>query len=155
MSGARERISSGRIRPVAILVVVSLLSGIMAASLLHRRGRDIAWAPDRVPRLGRSTATLAPGLHYLGRLFPSAAYCIETADGLVLIDSVVKPDAPVLRQELAELGLDWKRLRAILITHVHGDHTGGAGFLRAQTGAKIYAGRGDAAVLGEGTPREA
>ena len=27
--------------------------------------------------------------------------------------------------------------------------------MRAQTGAKIYAGRGDAAVLGEGTPREA
>ena len=72
MRRARGRISSGRMRPVAILIIVLLLSGIMAASLWHRRGRDIAWAPDRVPRLGRSTATLAPGLHYLGRLFPSA-----------------------------------------------------------------------------------
>src|SRR4051794_16443959 len=126
MSGARGRILSGRIRPFAILIVVVVLSGILAASLRHRRGQEIAWAPDRVPRLGRSTATLAPGLHYLGRLFPSAAYAVETTDGLVLIDSGVKPDAPVLRQQLAELGRDWKRLRAILITHVHGDHTGGA-----------------------------
>ena len=44
---------------------------------------------------------------------------------------------------------------AILLTHVHGDHSGGAEAMRAATGAKVYAGAGDAAVLRAGGPREA
>ena len=56
---------------------------------------------------------------------------------------------------MARLGLDWRRVRAVLLTHVHGDHTGGAEYLRANTGAKVYAGQGDAAVLRAGGPREA
>src|SRR5262249_49942933 len=43
----------------------------------------------------------------------------------------------------------------ILLTHVHGDHCGGAERLRGETGAKVYAGRDDAAGLRAGTPREA
>ena len=57
--------------------------------------------------------------------------------------------------QMAELGLDWKHVRAILLTHVHGDHSGGAEWLRAATGARIYAGEGDVPVLRSGKPREA
>jgi glyoxylase-like metal-dependent hydrolase (beta-lactamase superfamily II) len=46
-------------------------------------------------------------------------------------------------------------VRAILLTHVHWDHTGGAESLRAATGAKVYAGRGDAPTLRAGEPRKA
>ena len=42
-----------------------------------------------------------------------------------------------------------------MLTHAHGDHTGGAEHLRAETGAKVYAGEGDAGVLRAGGPREA
>ena len=51
--------------------------------------------------------------------------------------------------------LDWKKLHAILLTHVHADHSGGAQFLREATGAKVYVGRADAAILRAGEPREA
>jgi glyoxylase-like metal-dependent hydrolase (beta-lactamase superfamily II) len=56
---------------------------------------------------------------------------------------------------MAKLKLDWRRLRAILLTHAHGDHTGGAEALRKATGARSYAGQGDAGVLRAGKPREA
>src|SRR5262249_45058062 len=42
-----------------------------------------------------------------------------------------------------------------LLTHAHGDHCGGAEELRKRTGARVYAGSGDAAVLRAGEPREA
>ncbi len=105
--------------------------------------------------LGRSAMMVVPGIALLGGLDPSAAYIIETSEGLVLVDTGLAADAGPLRAQMAELGLDWRRVRAILLTHVHGDHTGGAAALRAATGAKVYAGAGDAAVLRAGGPREA
>lgn len=99
--------------------------------------------------------TLAPRIHMLGRLSPSVAYAIETPEGLVLVDSGLEPNAGSLREQLAELGLDVSRLRAILLTHAHGDHTLGARYLREMTGAKIYAGQGDSEVLRSGDSRDA
>jgi glyoxylase-like metal-dependent hydrolase (beta-lactamase superfamily II) len=80
---------------------------------------------------------------------------VETSDGLVLIDSGLDRDASRLKQQMTALGLGWRRVRAILLTHVHGDHSGGAEHLRTAAGAKVYAGKGDAAVLRAGRPREA
>jgi glyoxylase-like metal-dependent hydrolase (beta-lactamase superfamily II) len=114
----------------------------------HRKG-------TAVPVLDRHPVTLVPGLHYLGGLDPAAAYVVETSEGLALIDAGLDPEARFLKGEMASLGLDWKRLRAIFLTHVHGDHCGGAQHLRAATGARVYAGQGDAAVLRAGRPREA
>lgn len=114
-----------------------------------------AYHPRTVPPLSPAPVTLMPGIHLLGGLEPSAAYVVETSDGLVLIDSGLKPDASRLKEQMARLGLEWKRVRAILLTHVHGDHTGGAEYLRANTGAKVYAGEGDAPILRAGGPRDA
>ena len=103
-------------------------------------------APPLVPFPYR----LAPGICILGGLEPSAAYVIETTKGLVLVDAGLQSDAGLLKSQLEHLGLDWKQIRAILITHAHGDHSGGAERLRTETGARVYAGRGDAAVLRAG-----
>jgi glyoxylase-like metal-dependent hydrolase (beta-lactamase superfamily II) len=114
--------------------------------------------PPAIPRallLRPVAGTLVPGIHLLGGLSPAAAYVVETSEGLVLIDTGLEPDAGPLKREMELLGLDWRRLRAILLTHVHGDHTGGAEWLRSATGAKVYAGRADALVLKAGGPREA
>ena len=148
--------SLGRRRLLHAALVLVLAIGAILASMNWSRFRgDSTIDPQQVPRLGQSTVTLVPGLHYLGRLFPSAAYAIETSVGLVLIDSGVSPDAEPVRRELAGLGLDWRRIRAILLTHVHADHSGGAEFLRANTGAMIHAGAGDAESLRAGKPHEA
>ena len=111
--------------------------------------------PARVPFLASFALTVAPGIHMLGGLEPAAAYVVESSEGLVLIDTGLDPDAGPLRRQMAELGLDWKAVRAILLTHAHGDHSQGAQYLREQTGARVYAGQEDAAVLRAGGPHEA
>ena len=81
---------------------------------------------DRVPRLASEVMEVAPGLYMIGSMSPSAVYVIDTSEGLILVDSGLDSDAGFLKTEMAKLELDWKRVRAILISHAHGDHTGGA-----------------------------
>ena len=109
----------------------------------------------QVPLLAPKATTIAPGIHMLGGLQPSAVYVVETSEGLVLIDSGEDSNAKEVKAEMTKLGLDWREIRAILITHSHGDHSGGAEHLRSATGAKVYAGAGDSGVLKAGGPREA
>jgi glyoxylase-like metal-dependent hydrolase (beta-lactamase superfamily II) len=97
----------------------------------------------------------APGIHMLGRMSPSVVYVIETSEGLVLVDSGLAEDSGLLLQQFDELGLDSTQIQGVLLTHAHGDHTQGALRLKTLTNAKIYAGKGDCAVLREGGPREA
>jgi glyoxylase-like metal-dependent hydrolase (beta-lactamase superfamily II) len=98
---------------------------------------------------------IAPPVYLLGKTQPSPVYAVDTSDGLVLVDSGLEADAAAVKAQLAELGLEVGRLRAILLTHLHGDHSQGAQTLRSQTGAKVYAGRGDCDLLRRGGPREA
>jgi glyoxylase-like metal-dependent hydrolase (beta-lactamase superfamily II) len=104
--------------------------------------------------LDRKAVAIAPGVYLLGRMSPAAAYVVATSDGLILIDSGLEANARVVSEQLADLRLDASRLRAILLTHAHADHSLGAEQLRATTGAKVHAGRGDAEVLRQGGPRE-
>ena len=112
-------------------------------------------APRPVPPLGPETTTLANGLHMVRGLGPSVAYVVETSAGPVLIDSGLESDAATLKAEMARLLIDWRNTQAVLLTHVHGDHTGGAEAIRNAANAKVYAGKGDAAALRAGGPRDA
>jgi len=100
-------------------------------------------------------APIAPGIHFLNNLGPAAAYVVETSDGLVLVDSGLEADGAAITRDFRYRKLDLGRLRAILLTHAHGDHSLGARCLRQATGAKVYAGRDDCGVLRAGEPREA
>jgi len=108
-----------------------------------------------VPALETEALTLVPGVHLLGRTYPNAAYAVETGEGIVLVDTCKEEDAEPILKQLRVLRLDVSRLRLILLTHCHGDHTLGARHLKELTGARVYAGRGDADVLRTGGPPEA
>lgn len=112
-------------------------------------------AADELEVLAPAPGKVAQGVYLLGESAPSATYVIDTTDGLVLVDTGIENDAATVTMQLTRLHLDLGRLRAILLTHVHGDHSLGAEHMRAVTGAKICAGRRDAAPLREGRPREA
>jgi len=126
---------------------------VLVVGYLRRADRNLQGSS--IPLLGPAPITIVPGIHMLGGLNPAAVYVVETSEGLVLIDSGLEHDASLLKSQMADLGLDWKRIRAILLTHVHGDHSGGAQHLRQATGATVYAGSADAQVLRDGGPREA
>lgn len=155
MRGAMGRSRGWRWRrpavPGLLIVAWLLVGGGHRPALAGNDPVDLG----RVPALRPAAITIAPGIHMLGGLAPSAAYAVETPDGIVLVDSGLRPDAAPLKAQMATLGLDWRRVRAILLTHAHGDHTGGAEHLRGATGARVYAGAGDAGVLRAGGPWEA
>jgi len=142
-------------------------TGLTALALLAVAG---AWfwlkpATTRVPdpvhsnpalsRLLPMPVQVATGIYLPGESPPAAVYMVDTAEGLVLVDSGLESSADGLIDQLTRLGFDIGRLRAILLTHVHGDHSLGAERLRALTGATIYAGRGDCEPLRAAGPREA
>ncbi len=133
---------------LALAVVVTASSCIVA--LVVRRRVAAEPAP-----LASTTKTIVPGVHMLSDLGPSAAYAIESSAGLILVDAGLEPQATRLKSDLADLGLDWRALVAIFLTHAHGDHCGGAEALRKSTGAQIYAGASDAEVIRSGGPRDA
>jgi glyoxylase-like metal-dependent hydrolase (beta-lactamase superfamily II) len=151
LTGSRRR---RRTVVTAMMSVVVALVGFTGWLWCSAR-IDASFSRSRVSRLVRASVRVAPGLYMLGDLAPSAVYVIESSKGLILVDSGLDEDAGPVKAEMAKLGLDWRRVRAILLTHAHGDHAGGAEALRLATGAKIYAGAGDVAVLAEGGPREA
>ena len=144
-----------RSRTAVALLLVGITVFVFAGYIWYRAGGLALFSASRVPTLARSAAPVVPGIYILGGLAPSVAYVVETSQGLVLVDSGLDDDAGLLKSQMTALGLDWKRVRAILLTHVHGDHSGGAEALRAATGAKVYAGAGDAQVLKDGQSRAA
>jgi len=155
MPGSMTRLVGKRPKLGVSLSLLALASALFAAYQFFRYGKGSAFSATSVPRLGQSSIEVVPGITILGVLKPSAAYVIETSEGLVLVDSGLDADAGLLKSEMAKRGFDWKRVRAIFLTHIHGDHSGGAEALRSATGAKVYAGAGDVPVLKSGQSPDA
>jgi glyoxylase-like metal-dependent hydrolase (beta-lactamase superfamily II) len=147
--------------PILCLAIGGLsLAGLSAMSIAYRTppvaGRA-KLAMDRIEfdgnvLLAPRPVTVAPGVHQLGAMTPSAVYVIDTSAGLVLVDAGLADEHDLLIRQMADLRLDPSRVCAILLTHAHGDHCQGAMPLKRKTGARIYAGRDDAQVLGDGGP---
>ena len=65
-------------------------------------------------------------------------WLIETSDGLILIDSMWDDrDAKLIEEGIKGFGLDPKDLKYIILSHGHGDHYGGANYLRNKYAAKV------------------
>lgn len=137
------------------LALLGIVVAVFASLVLWRPRASFTPRPSRIfSSLLPAPIALAPGVYLLGKNAPAAVYLIETSQGLVLVDSGLEANAEVVREQIGQLGFDLKQLRAILLTHVHADHSLGAEHLRSLTGATVYAGQGDAEALRLGGPRE-
>lgn len=72
-------------------------------------------------------------------------WAIDTSEGIILIDTLSsEEDAKrVIVENMRRVKLDPARIRTIIITHNHGDHYGGAAYLKSLSGAKIGMSRED------------
>jgi glyoxylase-like metal-dependent hydrolase (beta-lactamase superfamily II) len=135
---------------VLVAATVALLAGVV---WLRPRGFSPRAAP-LAEALEPDAVALGPGVYLLGKSQPAAVYLVETSEGLLLVDSGLEANASLVLEQISRLGFDAGRIKAILLTHVHADHSLGANRLRALSGAKVYAGRADSVPLQAGEPRE-
>lgn len=77
-------------------------------------------------------------LAFLGVSGVIGSYLIEAGEELVLIETGPASTFPALREEVERLGFSLEEIDKVFLTHIHLDH-GGAAWLMAQLGAKIYA----------------
>jgi hydroxyacylglutathione hydrolase len=82
------------------------------------------------------------------------AFVVDRGDDLFMVDAGYETNAPALVDDLRRQGLDPARLRAIILTHGHPDHVGGAVYFRERFGTPVVAGAHDADLLAAGRPLE-
>ncbi len=76
-------------------------------------------------------------LNFQGKTQTIASYLIRHSTGVVLIESGPGSSLPGLQAGLAANGLSVSDVTHVLLTHIHLDHAGAAGWL-ARQGAQIY-----------------
>lgn len=72
-----------------------------------------------------------------------AAYVLETAEGLIVIDSLYGKWVDHLIAGITTLGLEPSTIRYVIVTHGHFDHAGGAAELQGRYGAQVVMTRED------------
>jgi glyoxylase-like metal-dependent hydrolase (beta-lactamase superfamily II) len=92
---------------------------------------------------------LVPGIYAISLGFVNA-FLLDLGE-LTLIDTGIPGSEKKILRALAELGKPPAALRHILITHLHGDHTGGLPALQRASGAQTYMHPSEAADYAGGT----
>jgi glyoxylase-like metal-dependent hydrolase (beta-lactamase superfamily II) len=90
---------------------------------------------------------IVPGVNQLSLRFVNC-FLLQTDDGTVLVDTGMPEHGPGILQEIRAAGLELPK--HILITHCHPDHAGGLAFLKAETGARVWAHPRDAEMIEDG-----
>ena len=78
------------------------------------------------------------------------AHVVSRGEAFFMVDAGLEANAPALAEDLRSEGFDPARLRAIILTHGHADHAGGAAWFRRQFGTRIIAGEADVPILAAG-----
>jgi len=78
------------------------------------------------------------------------AHVLVAGGRALLVDAGTQQDAQALDRDLAKQGIDPETIVAVVLTHGHVDHAGGAKWFRDHYGTPIVAGADDAELLARG-----
>ncbi len=140
MTGSRQ--SAGRM--AALSLKFATLAGMSMGAAMAAGAPDVAAmnAPQKPFQIYGNT-------YYVGTA--GIASVLVTSDyGHVLVDTGLPESAPLIAQNIQQLGFELDDVKAIVFSHAHRDHVGGAAELQRLTGAQIYALRPAEAVLRTG-----
>lgn len=111
-----------------------------------------------IPRDTESPAELASGglqLQHVS-LGSVSAYVLLRGDEAAIVDTGQSGSAQAILDGLGAVGASWANVQHVVLTHNHGDHTGGlAGVLEAAPGATVYAGDADLGSIRSSAPLQA
>ncbi len=84
------------------------------------------------------------------------AFVFRQDDGWLLLDCGLgdKATAEVLDAALAEIGIEWRAITKIVVSHMHPDHFGGAARARRLSGAPVYMNSIEAKLVSPRDPDE-
>ena len=88
---------------------------------------------------------VADGVYQVAR--GSRAFLIDGDEGVTLIDTGLPWATGRIRQGIASMGRSVADITAIVLTHSHADHTGGAAELKRSSGAELYCAAADQAAV--------
>ncbi|MER2598685.1 MAG: MBL fold metallo-hydrolase [Caldilineales bacterium] len=77
-------------------------------------------------------------LHFQGQPQVIAAYVLRGPHGVALVETGPASCYPALKAGLRALGIEVSEIRDILLTHIHLDHAGAAGWLARESGATVH-----------------
>jgi metallo-beta-lactamase class B len=77
-------------------------------------------------------------LYFLGNYWTSS-YAVKTSDGIVVIDALDNADEAehYIEGGLRKLGLNPADIKYVIVSHAHGDHYGGANYLKQKFNPRI------------------
>ncbi|MFC3077016.1 subclass B3 metallo-beta-lactamase [Phenylobacterium terrae] len=122
------------------LALAAAVPSVSAAQDAHQR---VEWNRPAAP------FRITGEVYYVGTA-GLAAYLIADPKGHVLIDGGLPESAPLIANNIEQLGFRLSDIRYLLINHSHFDHSGGLAELKQRSGAKLVASAGDRADLEAG-----
>jgi len=90
--------------------------------------------------------SIAAGVYQVGPGFVNS-FIVDGDEGVTLVDTLLPKNVDLITAALHEIGRSFDDAKAILITHSHADHAGGAAAVKARSNAVLYAAQADAPAI--------
>jgi metallo-beta-lactamase class B len=123
---------------------------------LGDQAAPVSGLPPVSPQELMALPTPEPGrvfdnLYFVGNSWVSC-WAITTSEGIILIDAMDNDEEAksIIIPGLEKVGLDPATIKTIIVTHGHGDHYGGANYLKNLYGCSIVMGEPDWKMLETG-----